>query len=362
MLKPSAKKICIVVYSLGGGGAERSSALLSQILYDIGYDVHIVSVLDHIDFPYKGKLLNLGEFKSKNDSIFGRIKRLKIFKEYLKEHKFDYIIDSRTRIGFLKEFILSKFIYNKNKLIYTVHSYKVENYLNASRFFGRLLYADSYKLVTVSKAIKETLENKYGLKNVETIYNAFDILCKAKIKAVDNVGRYILFFGRLDDDIKNITLLLNAYKASTLYAKCINLKILGSGKDEIKLKKLVSQMDLNDFVEFLPYQPNPYQIVKEAFFIVLTSRYEGFPMVLPESLALGVPVVSVDCKSGPNEIIINEHNGLLVENHNVEALANAMNRMIEDKDLYLHCKSNARASVEHLSKEAIGKQWQALLK
>lgn len=120
-------------------------------------------------------------------------------------------------------------------------------------------------------------------------------------------------------------------------------------------------MNLKDTVEFLPYRPNPYDVVQKAMFTVLTSRYEGFPMVIPEALALGVPVVSVDCKSGPNEVIVNEQNGLLVENHNVEAFAKAMNRMIEDKDLYLRCKTNAKSSVEHLSKENIGKQWKAIL-
>jgi len=104
------------------------------------------------------------------------------------------------------------------------------------------------------------------------------------------------------------------------------------------------------------------ELSQEEGLVLLTSRYEGFPRVITESLAIGTPVVSVDCQSGPNEIIINEFNGLLVENHNPEVLAKAMNRLYEDKDLYLHCKSNTKASVKELSKAAIGLQWKAILK
>ncbi len=88
-------------------------------------------------------------------------------------------------------------------------------------------------------------------------------------------------------------------------------------------------------------------------FTVLTSRYEGFPRSILESLALGTPVISVDCKSGPNEIIQNNLNGLLIENDNSEALAQAMNLLFEDKELYLQCKNNSKLSVIDFSEERL---------
>jgi glycosyltransferase involved in cell wall biosynthesis len=84
-------------------------------------------------------------------------------------------------------------------------------------------------------------------------------------------------------------------------------------------------------------------------------------MSLIESLAAGTPVISVDCETGPNEIIQHGINGLLVENHKPEALAKAMNWFIADENLYQNCKNNAKQSVEHLSLNAIAQSWQSLL-
>jgi len=361
MPKANNKKICIVAHSLGKGGAERCSGLLSQMLYDVGFDVHIVSVINDIEFPFKGKLLNLGEFKEKNDSAFGRLKRLRVLKAYLKTHNFDYVIDNRARIGFLKEFIISRFIYNSKKTIYCIHSFKTDNYINSNRFFGRLIYANAYKIVGVSKAIAKKVKKDYNLKNVTSIYNAITISEETNSN-LETKDSYILFFGRLDDDVKNISLLLEGYSKSKLPNHHIKLKILGEGKDLEKLKKRTKDLNIASNVQFLGHYPDPSTIVKTALFTVLTSRYEGFPRSIIESLALGIPVISVDCKSGPNEIIQNNYNGILIENHNPEALAEAMNQLFEDKTLYLHCKTNSKPSVAHFSEENIVKEWQTILK
>lgn len=360
MLKGNNKKICIVTLSLGKGGAERSSGLLSQMLYDAGYDVHVVSILNDIEFHYKGKLLNLGELKDKNDSAFGRLNRLRVLKTYLKAHNFDYVIDNRTRIGALKEFIISKFIYNPKKTIYYVRSFKTDNYINPNRSIGRLIYGNAYKIIGVSKAIAEKVKAKYDFKNVTSVYNA--ITSAENGSDINEKEDYILFFGRLDDDVKNISLLLEGYSKSKLPSQNIKLKILGEGKDLEMLKSKSETLNLASNVEFLGYNPNPSATVKSALFTVLTSRYEGFPRSIIESLSLGTPVISVDCKSGPNEIIQNDFNGILVENHNPEALAEAMNRLFMDKDLYLHCKTNSKPSVAHFSEETIVQQWQSILK
>ncbi len=357
------KKICIVVSSLGKGGAEKSSAQLSVMLDNLGFDVHVVSVLNDIDYQYAGKLLNLGELKDKDDSIFGRFKRYAVFKKYLKSEKFDLIIDSRSRPTTLKELQLSKVVYAGFKVVYVVHSYNLDTYFSRIKWASILIYRKAHKLVTVSNDIKNRIEQYYKFNNIETIHNAIDIESNKRLaqNPIDINYDFILFYGRLDDDVKNISLLIEAYKNSKLPQEKIKLVVLGEGKDKGKLESKVRTKGLKDLVEFFPFTSNPFPYIYKAKFTLLTSRFEGFPMVIPESLSVGTPVISVDCKSGPNEIIKHEFNGLLVENNNVQELSNAMNNFIFDSALYLKCKQNAEASIEHLSIKNIAKQWAKLL-
>jgi glycosyltransferase involved in cell wall biosynthesis len=81
-----------------------------------------------------------------------------------------------------------------------------------------------------------------------------------------------------------------------------------------------------------------------------------------ESLSLGVPVVSVDCESGPKELIAHGSNGLLVENNNTKALAEAMNQMYANEVVYDQCRQNTKKSVQSYGLKSIGLKWQAILK
>ena len=356
------KKICIVTSSLGKGGAEKSSAVLSILLDNLGYEVHVISILNHIDYDYKGTLLNLGTLKDKDASFFGTLKRLNVFFNYLRSHKFDFIIDSRSRPSILKQFLINKVLYANEKVIFIIHSAFLKNYIPDNKFIAKYLYSNVFKFVTVSKAIKTKLTKKYHFENVKVIHNAVDepqmtVLSESLLLP----DKFIIFFGRIEDEVKNLSLLIESFKRSELIDHNIKLVILGDGNDKIKLEKKVQATSLSEHIVFLSYTKNPYPIVSKAMCTVLSSHYEGFPTMLVESLSLGTPVISVNCESGPSEIILDTHNGLLVDNHNPDLLADAMNRFVTDKELYSHCKKNAKKSVEKFSMENISNDWERII-
>lgn len=102
------------------------------------------------------------------------------------------------------------------------------------------------------------------------------------------------------------------------------LVILGEGRGREGLKGLVADLGLKQEVDLPGFQPNPYPFVARADLFVLSSAWEGSPNALTEAMALGTPVVSTDCPSGPRELLHGGRFGPLVPVGDVEALALAM--------------------------------------
>ncbi|MCB4808894.1 glycosyltransferase [Tamlana sp. 62-3] len=352
--------VCIVTTSLAAGGAERSAALLSQMLFSLGYNVHVISTKNRVEYPFSGTLFNLEkEINGSNNNW----RKLKVLRAYLKKHQFNYVIDNRPHSSFFKEFLLYRLVFSKAKIVTVIRSFNLNTYLPKNRTKARIIFGGVENFVAVSNEIKEEIERKMGFKNVVRIYNPIKTEEEVEVQELKNTPnlKYILFFGRIQERSKNLSLLIDGYKASKLPQYNIKLIILGSGPDLNLLKEKVKEHNLLDYVVFIPFKPNPKNYIKNAMFTVLTSNYEGFPRSVTESLALGTPVISVDCKSGPKEIIINESNGLLIEQNNSLALSKAMNRFVDDKNLYTRCKENAIQSVKHLSTDKIALHWQKIL-
>ena len=360
-MNETKNKIAIISHSLAFGGAERFAGVLSFILDDLGYEVHNIIINDKVDYEYCGKLYKLGKICNDNYGfIIKKVAKAYLLNAYLKNNNIQIIIDKRSRNSIVRELIY-KWIYRKVKAFYMIHNYNLKMYLPENVLISKYIYNKSKKIICVAKAIENKITEKYKFKNTITQYNPIDFSKLINSKSNINHGKYILFFGRLEEKSKHFSLMIEAFSVSKIYDRGYKLLILGDGPDLNLIKEIIRKYNLQDYIEMIPFQNNPFNHVKNAKFTILTSRYEGFPMSIIESLALGTPVVSVDCNSGPAEIIINEYNGLLVKNYDVFILANAIKKLVDDKILYDICKRNTVKSVSHLSVDNISKQWKEIL-
>lgn len=356
-------KICLIGECLSGGGAEKAMALLSKYFSSQGITVHNVIVVDSVTYPYSGELLNLGKMKNSSNGIFNKFSRFMALRKLLREQQFDYIIDFRVRVSFVQEYLISKVLYNA-PTIYTVHSSMTDFYFPGAAWEARAIYKNAFGVVAVSESVEQIIRKDYGLLNTLTIHNPVDVdeiqRLSAAFKPIEN--NYILAAGRMKDNVKQFDKLIKAYAKSHLPEKDIKLVILGEGQKRAELEKLVTDLDLKEQVILKGAVENPFPYMKMALFFVLSSKKEGLPTVILESLACGIPVVAFDCVSGPSEMITDRRNGLLVENQKFDKLRKAMELLAEDNMLYEHCRQNARESIGQFSLENIGEQWLAFLK
>lgn len=357
-------KVCLVSISLAKGGLERSCAMLSQMLEAHGHEVHLVILNDEIDYPYSGKLLNLGKLKTENDSMAKRLLRFRKFRNYLKKEAFDVIIDHRPKNKLARELFYSKFIYRELSKIYVVHSSKKTEYLTEKPSAFSKICKENLLNVAVSEYIENEILRKEEISNSITIHNAFDPAWEkenGELPETLQSKKYILSYGRLDDSIKDFSFLIEAFSQSKVWEKEINLVILGDGKDKEMLQKLAASKDCAHQILFLPFEKNPFNIIKNARGVTLTSKYEGFPMVLVESLSMGIPVISLDIISGPSEIVRHQQNGLLIAERSLPLFAEALQSLCFDEELYETLKKNAKPSVEQFSMQAISEKWNQTL-
>jgi len=228
--------------------------------------------------------------------------------------------------------------------------------------FFRLLRRYFYK--KIDRVITLTKEDAI---NYELFHPAITIIANPtplplKIDNVKNTSialKNIVSIGRLTNQ-KGFDLLIEAWSLVENQYPDWSLYIYGEGEDRDKLEKMITGKSLNNII-LKGITSNIQAVYDNAAFYVMSSRFEGFGMVLIEAQSRGLPIVSFNCQSGPAEIITNNIDGYLVESKDVEALAERIRHLIENEFERESFSNNALLSAKRFESEVIIKQWVNLI-
>jgi glycosyltransferase involved in cell wall biosynthesis len=176
----------------------------------------------------------------------------------------------------------------------------------------------------------------------------------------DGSSRTVIAAGRLTRQ-KAFSFLIEAFVQVAERHPDWQLQICGDGPRREHLEQVIDKLDAGANVTLAGRVLEMNSTMAEASIFALSSRFEGFPMVLLEAMSIGLPVVSFDCPTGPREIVESGRNGLLVPEQDVDALAAALIQMIEDEELRRRCAQGALETAERYSLDVIGPRWEELI-
>ena len=158
---------------------------------------------------------------------------------------------------------------------------------------------------------------------------------------------------------KGYDLLIKAWREVSRHFNDWHLYIFGNGSRE-PYQTLVNRYGLNENVHLMEATPHIVEEFARSSIYVMSSRFEGFGLVLAEAMACGLPCVSFDCPHGPSDIISNGEDGILVENGNCEEFARAMEKIMTDATLRQSMGKKAINNVSRYERGTIMKQWERL--
>lgn len=327
-------KIGFCIDSLEMGGAEKLLVDIVNALYETNdYEIHILTKMKSNSYFYnliKNKVKYSFLLEKKAKGIFAKTRESILKKINFKKfsNEVDIIID------FLDGDFYSymKSIKNKKKIVWLHSSYK--NLLIRKRNIKEKLKHYDKILVIADDMEKELLEMRKDLKNIYKIdnfvdYQEIDKKLNEDLKInFDFKQKYFLTVCRLNEEQKDVKTLIEAF---SLYKGEEKLVIVGDGPDRKILEDLSVEKKLKDKVFFLGMLDNPFPFMKNAEAFILSSKVEGFGLVLVEALYCGAKIISSNCPTGPSQILLNGEAGELFEISNVKELLNKL-EIIGDKE------------------------------
>ncbi|MDH1625470.1 glycosyltransferase family 4 protein [Shewanella xiamenensis] len=351
------KKIIFVIGSLQAGGAERvASRLCSYWAESEFFTVKLVTGdSKNNDFYHLSPLVfrESLNFNYNNISIFNKI--LEQFYRYFKIRKFlresecDTIILSTTEISIR---FLFNLLFTKSKIIVCEHNNYFALKSGFKRFFRFLMYKRADKVFLLTERDKVVyISKRFSKQKIFVMRNPLGV--ENSIYKKKFINFKLLAIGRLTEQ-KAFHRLLEIF--ASLDSK-YTLTILGEGPKKEALQALANEFAIADRVTFAGNSSNISDFYNEHDVLLMTSIYEGLPMVINEANAFGLPVIAYDCPTGPSEMIRNNVNGFLIPDGDKDAYVNMINHLLYDSDLYSKLSQESFIVSKKSSISVIADEW-----
>lgn len=344
------KNILFLIASMRMGGAERVLSLLLANLDPEKIRVHLILMDDGIDYaiPDYVSVKILGK---ENKSSFRKLIELPFLafrlQQYLKRHNIERVVSFLYRPGYVN--VLAKIFRSRHVAIVGICSatsrYWDQGILGEiNLLLIRTLFGKADLIISPSEGVKRDLEILFSFNNRQIVINNpidldyITILINEKVNdgfQFNKERKYIISVGRLIPLKRNKDLLL-AFHTIRNELTGYDIIFLGEGEEKKALQKLAEKLLLNSNVHFLGNVSNPFYYLHRSDIFILTSEIEGFSNVLIEAMACKIPVISANCKYGPNEILENGKLGLLYEVGDIRQLS--LHLLKTDKDSKLRQK------------------------
>lgn len=334
------------------GGVNRVASIIASGLSDRGYRVHLIS-------RYGGRS---GRFTDDKRIVFhelfprfyskyltASIEAMKI-RELVISEKIEVLVSTGGTFFAISQFAPAKHIVWDHVSFW--HGNPVQQY------FRRHAARHAFAIVTLTKENEEAFATIKGAKaRTVTIHNPAILVPE---KRINSANRIMISVGFLAEQ-KGYDLLLQAWNVVEPQLRSQwKLWIVGEDEgDKALLERIIARNRLQE-VELLGFRSDIPALFSQCSIYVMSSRWEGMPMVLLEAQACGLPVISFDCKTGPAEILTSDC-GVLVEAENVEKMAAAMERVMRDEDLRIKLSEGALENVKRFALPRIIDDWVRLI-
>lgn len=352
------KRICFFSGDISrGGGTEKVCLLLANELCNKGYEVSIVSYNNGLNTIFrcdeKIKLFSLN-MQNINGCVRRKIKPYIELKRFLKQNPQDIIINVDMILCLYS--IPMKLFYNIKNIGWEHFNFKVNNGTKNRDIARRIAAKYSDYIVVLTKA--DLYEYKAKLRLKAPIINIYNPSVEVVLKNVEKKN-YVMASGRLSYQ-KNFEELINIWSGINEQVGEWELIILGSGEDEDRLKLLIKQKNIKN-IRMMGYCKDIDKYYSQSKLFVMTSRFEGFPMVLLEAQKYGLPIIAYDCFTGPSEIIINERNGYLIPNNDRIKFEDAIVKLINSEEIMKFMSKNAKKDSFRFSLDEFISNWTRIL-